>query len=146
MASRPSSFPGLEFDSSNLLSADLHLVSLGIGEWTEVQKAGTPKAYSGTYRLETNDQLYEGVRFAFLTVSAAPSQPFNVSMLRAVSQAKPVNYLGSFSAPGDDLLTRIWYTAVFTVRLNLETDYIGAILVDRGDRCVSAGDWLTVST
>lgn len=28
-----------------------------------------------------------------------------------------------------DLLTTIWYTAVYTVRLNLEEEYFGAILV-----------------
>jgi hypothetical protein len=67
-------------------------------------------------------------------------QPFTITGLRAVSQAKPVNYTGSFAASGDDLLTRIWYTAVYTVRLNLEESYFGAILVDRGDRISWTGD------
>ena len=125
----------VEVDSPDIAAADAALLSLGFSEWAgEALKQQAPKRYGNTFRLETNDQLYEGVRYGFVTLSAAPSAPFTITAVRAVSQAKPVNYTGAFAASGDDLLTRIWYTAVYTVRLNLERDYFGAILVDRGDR------------
>jgi hypothetical protein len=89
--------------------------------------------------LETNAQLYEGVRFGFIFMSAAPAQPFTITAFRAVAQAKPVNYTGSL-ASGDALLDRIYYVAAYTVRTNLERDYMGAILEDRGDRISWAGD------
>lgn len=132
----------LEFDSPDLLAADLANIQLSVSEWTEeyIGKILVPKQYNTTYRLETNDQLYEGVRFGFFFMKAPPSQPFTISAVRAVSQAKPVNYTGSFSASGDDLLTQIWYTAAYTVRLNLEADYFAAILMDRGDRISWTGD------
>jgi len=38
------------------------------------------------------------------------------------------------------MLTRIWYDGAYTVKLNLEANYIGAILVDRGDRIAWTGD------
>ena len=128
----------IEIDA-DLSPADAAHLQLGIGEWTEVQKSGIPKAYNGTYRLETNAALYEGVRYGFVSFTATPSKPFTITGLRAVSQAKPVNYVGAFSSP-DSLLTKIWYTSIYTVRLNLEQDYIGAILVDRGDRIAWIGD------
>jgi len=125
----------IELDSPDIADADAALLSIGFSEWSgEALKQQAPKRYGATFRLETNAQLYEGVRFGFVALSAAPSAPFTITAVRAVSQAKVVNYTGSFAAAGDDLLTRIWYTAAYTVRLNLERDYFGAILVDRGDR------------
>jgi alpha-L-rhamnosidase len=85
----------LEFDSPNLAPGDLHLVQLGISEWAEPLKQGVPVAYGSgcggggstcTYRLETNSELYEGVRYAFFTTAAAPSAPFTITAMRAVSQ------------------------------------------------------------
>ena len=131
----------VELDSPDLQAVDLPLLSLGFAEWAgEALKVGQPVQYGSTYRLETNADLYEGVRFGYVFLSRAPSQPFTITALRCVSQAKPVNYIGSFAAAGDDLLTKIWYTAVYTVRLNLELNYFGAILVDRGDRISWVGD------
>jgi alpha-L-rhamnosidase len=134
-------------------AADLGKVLFSVSEWSEAYlgKILTPKAYTNasaptmtTLRLETNDQLYEGVRFGFVTLTAAPQTPFQIVSVRAVAQAKPVNYTGSFSAPGSDpdadLLTRIWYASIYTVRTNLEVDYFGAILMDRGDRISWTGD------
>jgi alpha-L-rhamnosidase len=132
--------------------ADLALVRMGLSEWTEPlqNKWRPPTAYarpaSGlvTLRLETSapgPQLYEGVRFAFFNLSAAPSRPFTLVALRCVAQAKQVSYVGAFAAAGgDDLLTRIWYTAAYSVRANLERDYFGAVLVNRGDRQSWTGD------
>lgn len=132
----------LEFDSPDLLPADAARVQLSVSEWTEpyIGKIKAPVAYNSTYRLETNAQLYEGVRFGFFIMTDAPSQPFTITGMRAVTQAKPVAYKGAFSAPGDDSLTTIFYTAIYTVRLNLEEEYFGAILMDRGDRISWAGD------
>jgi len=125
--------------------ADLGLVRLGLSEWAEPlqNKWREPVPYGAqpggvvTLRLEPSapgPQLYEGLRFGFVNMSAAPSAPFTIVAARAVSQAKPVNYTGAFAAAGDDLLTRIWYTAAYSVRVNLERDYFGAVLVNRGDR------------
>jgi len=130
----------IEIDSPDIKDIDTALLLLGFSEWAADGIAGyplksaTPKRYGNTFRLETNSELYEGVRYAFVSLTAAPSAPFTITAVRAVSQAKPVNYTGSFNAAGDDLLTKIWYTSIYTVRLNFEKDYFGAILVDRGDR------------
>ena len=145
----------LEFDSSDLLLVDATLISMGISEYNVLgylgdYKKSQPTVYCGggvdlsdslcTYRLETNSDLYEGVRYGFLTLPRAPSRNFTITGLRAVSQAKPVNYTGSFSSPGDPILERIWYTAAYTVRATLQTNYMGSILMDRGDRFSWAGD------
>ena len=125
--------------------ADLALVRMGLSEWAEPlqNKWHEPVAYTGgaaglvTLRLETSKpgpELYEGVRFGYFNISAPPSAAFTIVGMRAVSQAKQVNYEGTFSSAGDDLLTRIWYTAAYSVRVNLERDYFGAVLVNRGDR------------
>lgn len=127
-----------------LAPADAALVRLGLSEWSEPlqNKWREPAAYAGglTLRLETNAELYEGVRFGFVNFSAAPSAHVIITAVRAVAQTKPVNYVGAFDAAGDDVLTRIWYVAAYTVRVNLERDYFGAILVDRGDRASWTGD------
>ena len=49
-----------------------------------------------TYRLETNPvgpELYEGVRYGFITLRSAPSAPFTITALRVVGQAKPMELL-----------------------------------------------------
>jgi alpha-L-rhamnosidase len=124
----------LEFDSAELLPVDVSRIQLGISEYDVVDYVGSfksgpavqycsPLSSPGaeaaslcTYRLETNPELYEGVRYGFITLTAAPSSPFTISGLRAVSQAKPVNYTGAFASPGDPDTQRIWYTAAYTVR------------------------------
>lgn len=144
----------LEFDSADLSDADAAHVVLGISEYSTVDyvgafKEGPPVRYGTgcgtgtsacTYRLETNSELYEGVRFGFLTLSQAPSRPFLITGIRAVAQAKAVNYTGSFAAPGDSVLERVWYVAAYTVRATLQAHYMGSILMDRGDRFSWTGD------
>jgi hypothetical protein len=145
----------LEFDSADLLPGDASALVLGTGEYNRVDysigyKRGPPTVYPSpsacngaapcTYRLETNPELYEGVRYGFITLAAPPSHPFTITGLRAVSQAKPVNYVGAFSSAGDPILTQTWYTAAYTVRAALQADYIGSILEDRGDRMSWTGD------
>lgn len=134
-----------EFDSPDLSASDAKALVMGTGEYNEVDfmgsfKSGPPSVYGHTFRLETNAALYEGVRYSFLTLPSAPGAPFTISGLRAVAQAKPANYSGSFSSPGDPLLARVWYSAVYTVRAALQSDYFGSILEDRGDRMSWTGD------
>jgi hypothetical protein len=137
----------LEFDSPDL--TDAGSVSVCISEYTACGwmgdfKRGTPKSYCGaggcTYRLETNAELYEGVRYAFITLRAPPAQPWTITGLRAIAQTKLVNYTGHFSAPGDPLLETVWYTGAYTVRATLQQAYMGSILMDRGDRFSWTGD------
>ena len=140
----------LEFDSPDLTAAEAGIVQLAISEYNVVDyvggfKQGAPVPYcdaSGvcTFRLETNGELYEGVRYGFITLAAAPARPWTITGLRAVAQAKPVSYVGSFHAAGDPVLERVWYTSVYTVRATLQADYMGSILMDRGDRFSWTGD------
>ena len=146
-----------EFDSADLQPADVGGIVVGIGEYTEVDYVGgfkqdNPKVYGTacggggaacTYRLETSPvgpELYEGVRYGFITLRSAPSKPFTITALRAVAQAKPMNYVGAFSSAGDPLLERVWYTAAYTVRVCAQSDYMGSILMNRGDRFSWTGD------
>ncbi|WP_138478376.1 alpha-L-rhamnosidase C-terminal domain-containing protein [Dyadobacter bucti] len=134
----------IEFDSEDL-NGD---VQVSISEYNEpaILNAGAqhpvktlkPLRYGNTYRLELNQQLYEGVRFAWLHVKTF-SKPWKLTNFRLVCQIKPVNYLGSFSC-NDTLLNRIWYTGAYTVKLNLLQDYLGAILMERSDRHSWTGD------
>ena len=180
--------PGwLEFDSPDLhLAMGMGAsVRLGVGEYDapwqtgpapSQHKAGAPRAYPAaatstanganattpatTYRLETNPQLYEGVRYGFLEVSASsssaaaagrgeggrplrlPAKPFafTITGLRLVVQTKAVNYTGHFHSPTDAMLEKVWWTAAWTVRSNLLEEYFGSILMDRGDREAWTGD------
>jgi alpha-L-rhamnosidase len=91
----------LEFDSPDLLPADLPSVMLGISEYNEYgvfntgPKVGVPKAYIAgnvtTYRVELNPDLYEGVRFGWINVGAVPSRPWHIT------GAQSSNF--SFTAP-----------------------------------------------
>jgi hypothetical protein len=92
----------LEFDSTDLQPGDLNSIQLGISEYTVIDYVGLfkngpavqycdptqPSALPRlcTYRLETNSELYEGVRYGFITVDPAPTTSFIISGLRAVSQ------------------------------------------------------------
>jgi hypothetical protein len=132
----------LEFDSPDLPSTNA--VQMSISEYDEpgATQFGpltlTPKKYGNTYRLELNPQWYEGVRFGWIHVMSFTRQ-WHITGLRLVCQTKPVNYNGNFSC-SDPMLTRIWYDGAYDVKLNLEADYFGAILIDRGDRISWAGD------
>jgi hypothetical protein len=134
----------LEFDSPDLTGA----VTMSISEYNMPGITGNgaahsvktlaPSKYGNSYRLELNSQLYEGVRFGWIHVTSFTA-PWHITGLRLVCQNKPANYNGRFSC-SDDLLTRIWYAAAYTVKLNLLRDYFGAILIDRGDRISWTGD------
>ena len=136
----------LEFDSPDL--PNVNDVQMSISEYNlpEITQFGgahnvktlTPTQYGHTYRLELNSQLYEGVRFGWIHVNSFTS-PWHITGLRLICQTKPANYNGSFSC-SDPMLNRIWYTAAYSVKLNLLSDYFGSILVDRGDRGSFTGD------
>lgn len=65
----------IEFDSPDLSAADAARVQLSFAEWAaNPLKTGPPVAYGTTYRLETNPQLYEGVRYGWFNMTEAPSQ------------------------------------------------------------------------
>lgn len=102
------------------------------------EKTAAPARYGNTYRLELNRELYEGVRYAWIHLRNV-TKPCHLSHVRLVCQTKPVNYEGSFEC-NDSTLSRIWYTAAYTVRLNLLKDYFGAILMERSDRHSWTGD------
>jgi hypothetical protein len=137
----------LEFDSD-----DLHgKVEMSISEYNQPAvlnegaqnrfKTKEPVRYGNTYRLELNDQLYEGVRYGWIHVRSFDTV-WHIKNIRLVCQIKPTNYEGSFSC-SDTMLTRIWYTGAYGVKLNLLKDYFGAILMERSDRFSWTGDAYT---
>ena len=134
----------LEFDSPDLTGN----VEMSISEYNQPAvvnngpehpvKTAIPVKHGNTYRLELNSELYEGVRFGWIHVQSFTSQ-WHITGIRLVCQTKPTNYNGSFSC-SDTMLTKIWYTGAYGVKLNLTKDYFGAILMDRGDRISWTGD------
>ncbi|MCL5945888.1 MAG: hypothetical protein M1472_03415, partial [Planctomycetes bacterium] len=130
----------LEFDSPDCSGA----VQMSVSEFNKPPlpaAPGTTKApvkHGNTFRLELNPELYEGVRFGWIHVRRF-SKPWHITAVRAVCQIKPTNYQGGFSC-SDPMLTRIWYTAAYTVKLNLLKHSFGSILMDRGDRISWTGD------
>ncbi len=134
----------LEFDSPDLAGE----VEMSISEYNQPAivnkgprhpvKTTAPVRHGNTYRLELNRDLYEGVRFGWIHVRRV-DRPWHITAVRLVCQTKPANYQGAF-ASNDALLDRIWYTGAYAVKLNLLTDYFGAILMDRGDRISWTGD------
>ena len=132
----------MEFDSPDLGEK----VEMSISEFNEPPvhalgyppKTLSPKKHGNTYRLELNPDLYEGVRFGWIHVRSF-TKKWHITGVRLICQVKPVNYNGSFSC-SDTLLTSIWYTGAYTVKLNLLKDYLGAILMNRGDRFSWTGD------
>ncbi|MDR3252125.1 MAG: hypothetical protein LBT35_00950, partial [Tannerella sp.] len=133
-----------EFDSDNL-DGD---IELSISEYNEPAilnagaqnpiKTAKPVRYGNTWRLELNKELYEGVRFAWIHIRKL-NHPAEISSARLVCQIKPTNYEGSFAC-SDTMLTRIWYTGAYDVKLNLLKDFYGAILMERSDRHSWTGD------
>lgn len=137
----------LEFDSRDLTGK----VEMSISEYNQPAvvndgaqhrfKTMEPVKYGNTYRLELNDMLYEGVRYGWIHVRSFTA-PWHISRIRLVCQIKPTNYEGSFSC-NDTMLTKIWYTGAYGVKLNLLKDYFGAILMERSDRFSWTGDAYT---
>jgi len=134
----------LEFESDDLQDT----VEMSISEYNEPAivnegaqnpvKTKAPVKYGHSYRLELNDQLYEGVRFGWIHIRKF-TKTWHIKDIRLICQVHPTNYQGSFWC-NDTLLTRIWYTGAYTVKLNLLKDYFGAILMERSDRQSWTGD------
>ena len=114
----------LELDVTGLSPGDVGKIDLASGEANQVTfvggyKRGAPKAYTAaggrvaTLRLETNGELYEGMRYGFLNVTAPLTTPFVVTAVRAVVQVRPQNYAGSFFSAGDPLLEAVWWTGAY---------------------------------
>lgn len=134
----------MEFDSDDFDGK----VEMSISEYNEPavfnsgaqnpKKTLAPIKYGSTYRLELNDKLYEGIRFGWIHIRSL-NKPCTIQDVRLVCQVKPTNYLGSFSC-SNAMLTRIWYTGAYTVKLNFQKDFFGAILMERSDRFSWTGD------
>ena len=130
----------MEFDSPDCTGSG---VKIGVSEFDapahEASSIGKPERIGHTFRARLNAQFYEGVRFGWIYVRRFSGKPWHITAIRAVCQIKPTNYNGSFSC-SNPMLTRIWYTGAYTVKLNLLHQGIGAILMDRGDRISWVGD------
>jgi alpha-L-rhamnosidase len=113
----------LEFDSPDLAGD----VEMSISEYNQPAvvnngpahpvKTAVPVKHGNTYRLELNSELYEGVRFGWIHVRSFTTG-WHITGVRLVCQTKPTNYSGSFSC-SDAVLTKIWYTGAYGVKLNL---------------------------
>jgi hypothetical protein len=132
----------LEFESPDL--DNYYLVRAGISEFNSPQKTVPVTKYGNTYRLETNKELYEGVRFVCLYFPQV-TKPWHISKLQLVAKIKPIAYTGSFQAY-DKELTETWYTGAYAVRLNMEADAFNSVLVERGDRVAIQGDVSALTT
>ena len=130
----------LEFDSPDMPGG----VEMGVSETTAPaweHCIAAPTSTGGhTYCLKLKGKFdYNGVRFGSIYVRSFDGRPWHITNVRLVCQIKPTNYRGSFSC-SDPMLTKIWYTGAYTVKLNLLQKLIGAILMDRGDRVPWTGD------
>ncbi|MGH7940377.1 MAG: alpha-L-rhamnosidase C-terminal domain-containing protein [Limisphaerales bacterium] len=130
----------LEFDSPDMSGG----VEMGVSEFTAPaweHCIAAPTHIGGhTYCLKLKGRFdYNGVRFGWIYVRSFDGRPWHITDVRLVCQIKPTNYKGSFSC-SDPMLTKIWYTGAYTVKLNLLRNLIGAILMDRGDRVPWTGD------
>ena len=118
-------------------------VLAAIGEYNQpyTKKTLVPTVYdNNTYRLETNPQLYEGVRYGWIFQEEVKDfKPWKITSFELLSQIKPVNYTGSYNST-DNIINKIWYTGAYASRLNMNTNYFCSILIDRGDRVAIQGD------
>jgi alpha-L-rhamnosidase len=95
--------------------------------WQVKAKVKAVTAYAnGKYRLETNQELYEGVRFSWIifepqeldgAVDTAPPS-WHITSLRLVSQVKPANYTGSFHC-SDPEVTGSWWSGAYGSKVNM---------------------------
>ena len=149
-----------EFDSDDLSSSKdddddnelLSLLSCSLSEFNLPleDKTKVPVRYddshtstSASYRLETNEELYEGIRFAFIMFNPPKDHtvtyPIRLTNVRVVGRVRPVSYAAHY-ASSSNLLTRVWYTGAYGVRLNMHQDDFGTVLIERGDRVAIQGD------
>jgi hypothetical protein len=113
-------------------------IQMSISEYNEPEytnigdKTITPEKDGHTYRAKFNREYYEGVRFGFIHVNSF-TRPWHITGIRLVCQVKPANYEGRFDC-SDPLLTKIWYTSAYSVKLCNLKDFTTPILIERSDR------------
>ena len=138
----------LEFNSEDLGDKETMLSCLkcSLSEYDQplAVKTKMPVKYgNSSYRLETNSVLYEVIRFAFVMFDPPPmlkiTHPIRLTNLRVVGQIRPVSYASYYSSP-DRMLTKVWYTGAYGVRLNMHQNDFGTVLIERGDRVAIQGD------
>ena len=136
----------IEFEFPDVSDLQAQTLRASISEYNEPWDGKTRQLTmyaDGVYRLETNPDLYEGVRFVWLYVDKHHDKngfdAFHMTALRVVSRVKPVNYTSHFMS-NDPILTSSWYTGAYGSRLNMEDDSFNSILMDRGDRVSIQGD------
>ena len=140
-----------EFDSNDLGDDEmLKYLKCSLSEYDQPleDKTKMPVRYgTNNYRLETNTELYEGIRFVFVMFDPPSTDsklhrityPIRLTNVRVVSQICPVSYASYYSSP-DNLLTKVWYSGAYGVRLNMHKDDFGTVLIERGDRVAIQGD------
>ncbi len=133
----------MEFDSPDMPDVPGG-VQMGVSEFNapawERCIATPTRISSHTYCLKLKGRFdYNGVRFGWIYVRSFDGRPWHITNVRLMCQIKPTDYKGSFSC-SDPMLTKMWYTGAYTVKLNLLKNLIGAILMDRGDRVPWTGD------
>lgn len=135
----------LEFEAEGLTEAPFAAISEYNQPGVVNEGAEAPLKYiemqqdGSTWRLSTNREHYEGVRFAWIDLSSCSDFPITIRNVRLACQTIPVNYKGSFLSD-NTMFNKIWGTAAYSVKLNLLPDYIGAILMERSDRHSWTGD------
>lgn len=142
----------LTSSNTNLHNSTTFRVQASISEFNAPYPGKTTtmtKYGSHTYRLETNPQLYEGIRYTFLRFEFFPTSsdtdtdttltPIHIAGMSLVAKIKPIPYTGSFWS-SDSELTRAWYTGAYGVRVNMEENDFNSILIERGDRVAIQGD------
>lgn len=137
-------FEFLSPDLAAVLASGGGAVKASISEYAEpwTGKTQAVTAYDGgLFRLETNSELYEGVRYAWIMYEGAGGAPapWTITGARVVAQVKPLNYTGGFLS-ADPVLTAVWRAGAYGSRLNTHEQYFGSILMDRGDRVSIQGD------
>ena len=149
----------VEFVSADLAASGA-AVALTISEnkLPAPKETHLPTQHGSTWRLEPNPQLYDGIRYAFLNVTAAGRsafKPFTITQFRRGCQVVPTNYVGHFESSDPDI-DRIWWVGAYTVRVTLcavglgggthdhgnqpPGVFLGSELMDRGDRVAFLGD------
>lgn len=97
----------VEFDSNQLDSSGGALdISISENILPGENYRVTPARYGQTYRVETNNQLYEGIRYAIVNVTTVGSGGWSLTKFRRKCQVVPTNYKGRFSS-SDPLLDQV---------------------------------------
>ena len=148
-----------EFESPDLQDAvgGVAGVRVGLSEYDEPWPGKTRPVTiyaDGVYRLETNPELYEGIRYVWIFNGnggedgegsdtdrrrlnadstdhkggtaglSTPSTPWHITAVRVVGQTRAVNYTGSFDSGGDKMIDTVWYSGAYGSKLNMMGSYV----------------------